>query len=481
MRSLGWMIHEIPITPQSLDRWSAYAAPELLLEARRIFESTQRRLEGRVLWTVSSTAVGGGVAELLHALIGYARGAGIDTRWCVIYGPPAFFKLTKRLHNALHDGMEGPGWLTEEDQRLYEETLFANAQELASRIRPRDIVFLHDPQTAGLVPHLARLGARVVWRCHIGHDRRTDNVRTAWAFLLRYLQEATAFVFSREAYLPPELANRTVAFIPPSIDPFMPKNQELSEANVLAILEQVGLLAATPFAGPANFLRSDGTPGRVDRSADIVRLGPPTPVHIPMIVQVSRWDRLKDPLGVMRGFATSHELIGRACGELVLAGPTVNSVADDPEGATVFNEVLSAWRALPHYQRRRVILANLPMADPEENAAIVNALQRHATIVVQKSLHEGFGLTVSEAMWKGRAVIASAVGGIQDQIEDGVSGLLLRDPHDLDAFGAVLRLLLDDAPLRERLGKEARERVRTHFLGLSSLMKHARLIDRVDT
>ena len=151
-------------------------------------------------------------------------------------------------------------------------------------------------------------------------------------------------------------------------------------------------------------------------------------------MQISRWDPLKDHLGVMRGFADLVDGTAPAGAELILAGPNVNAVADDPEGVAVFNEILTAWRQLSHADRRRIQLVNLPMADAEENAAIVNALQRHAAVIVQKSLHEGFGLTVTEAMWKGRPIVASATGGIQDQITDGVHGLLIEDPHDLQSL-----------------------------------------------
>jgi trehalose synthase len=199
-----------------------------------------------------------------------------------------------------------------------------------------------------------------------------------------------------------------------------------------------------------------------------------------LIVQVSRWDPLKDMLGVMEGFA---RLCARDCSgqpELVLAGPDVKGVSDDPEGAIVFEQVEQAWRALPPAIRNRVHLASLPTVDIQENAAIVNALQRHATIVVQKSLQEGFGLTVTEAMWKGRPVVASAVGGIKDQIEHGVNGVLLSDPSDLDAFAELLRGLLADPGQMEKLGSAAQDRVRERFLGIDHLLKYAELLSRVD-
>jgi trehalose synthase len=183
----------------------------------------------------------------------------------------------------------------------------------------------------------------------------------------------------------------------------------------------------------------------------------------------------------MYGFAALLEREGEVAGaELVLAGPNVRAVADDPEGAATYDELVAAWRSLPHAHRRRVHLASLPMEDAQENAAIVNALQRHAAVVVQKSLHEGFGLTVTEAMWKGRPVVASAVGGIQDQIVDGVHGLLVHDPADLTAFGAALRRVLLEPELAARLGDAAQQQVREEYLGVRHLRQYAELITRID-
>jgi trehalose synthase len=198
------------------------------------------------------------------------------------------------------------------------------------------------------------------------------------------------------------------------------------------------------------------------------------------VVQVSRWDPLKDPIGVMRGFARLCDGGSPRNSHLVLAGPNVTAVADDPEGGAVFGRVLTAWRALPHGIRDRVHLVSLPIDDVAENAIIVNALQRHATVVVQKSLREGFGLTVTEAMWKARPVVASAVGGIQDQIQDGVNGILLKDPTDLDVFAEAVRWLLENPADAGRLGEAARERVRDEFLGVRHLLQYAELIEDLD-
>jgi trehalose synthase len=185
------------------------------------------------------------------------------------------------------------------------------------------------------------------------------------------------------------------------------------------------------------------------------------------VVQVSRWDPLKDMIGVMHGFV--EQVLDGSDAHLVLAGPVVTAVADDPEAAVELNKTWEQWRAMHHHQRSRVQLVCLPMSDIEENAVIVNALQRHASVVTQKSLAEGFGLTVTEAMFKGVPVVASNVGGIGDQIVDGESGLLVESPHDLTEFGLLLNRVLDDSKLATHLGAGGRRRAIDHFLPDTSL------------
>jgi len=193
-------------------------------------------------------------------------------------------------------------------------------------------------------------------------------------------------------------------------------------------------------------------------------------------VQVSRWDKLKDMPGVMRGFAEYVAPAGS--GYLMLAGPEVSGVSDDPEGAGVLADCLALWRSLPAATRARILLVTLPLDDVEENAAMINAIQRHAAVIAQKSLAEGFGLTVAEGMWKGRPVIGSAVGGIQDQIADG-TGVLLRDPADLATFGSKVRWLLDNRDTAERMGRAAHGYVREHYLGDRHLLQYAELFGAV--
>lgn len=227
----------------------------------------------------------------------------------------------------------------------------------------------------------------------------------------------------------------------------------------------------------ATYARAGGQPGFVKRSAEMVDGGGPLPAHARIVTQVSRWDRLKDPLGVMTGFA--DHIANDNDAYLVLAGPAVEAVSDDPEGADVLEEVRATHSQMSPEIRDRIRLAALPMGDSEENAAIVNALQRRSNVVVQKSLAEGFGLTVAEAMWKARPVVASRIGGIQDQIVDGVSGALVSDARDLAEYGAAVTKLLADPEHAERMGIEAMDRVRTEFLGPRHLLQYISLLSKL--
>ena len=435
------------------------------------------RLVGRRLWHVNSTEEGGGVAEMLHFLLGYLVGAGIDARWLVLDGNDRFFQVTKRVHNLLH-GRSGDGRGVDQTVRgVYEQTQKETLAELQRRVGPGDVVVLHDPQTVGLAPELKRLGATVVWSCHVGIDQPNDLARAAWDFLRPYVQAADAYVFSRAAYCWEVLDRQRMAVIPPCIDAFAPKNQPLTPPAVSAILQAAGILDAHEGNLPAPvFGHLDGSSGRVVGRAEMIQ-DDPIPPGVPIVLQVSRWDPLKDPVGVLRGFI--RHVPDRLGAHLVLAGPVATSVSDDPESQQVLQQVRRAAAALPAGARAHLHLACLPMDDLQENGAMVNALQRRADVIVQKSLAEGFGLTVAEAMWKARPVLASRVGGIQDQIIHGRSGLLLDDPSDLAAFGRATATLLEDRERAARLGREAHRRVRQDYLAPRRLTQELDLIQRL--
>jgi trehalose synthase len=437
-----------------------------LVEAASEFKG---RLGNRTIWNVSSTAVGGGVAEMLQVLLGYVEDLEIPSGWRVITGDSEFFTLTKRLHNQIH-GQPAGGPFTPEEAEHYQHMLDANAMELLDEIAPGDLVLLHDPQTAGLTAALSKAGARVAWRCHIGVDWQNDATSTAWDFLHPLLTDAEGYVFTRREYVPPWMPAAKVAIIPPSIDPFSPKNEYLDENSTQAILATIGILDGVPGGSPS-YTRGDGSTGYVRLPAAITGDTRPAPDD-PVVLQVSRWDQLKDMAGVMRGFA---EFVAPRCpGYLILAGPAVAGVTDDPEGAAVFGDCMLQWRDLPAAVRDRILLVTLPLDDADENAAMVNALQRHASVIVQKSLAEGFGLTVAEGMWKGRPVVGSAVGGIIDQIAPG-TGILLPDPRDAEAFGAAVRQLLENPGEASEMGRAARNYIGEHYVGDLHLLRYAHL------
>ncbi len=462
----------VEVPPNPPERFESVLEPEPFERLAHGIQAARELLGERTVWNVSSTAKGGGVVELLLPLIGYAKGAGVDARWAVIEGNSEFFKVTKRIHNFLH-GFEGDGGdLDDAARKVYDDALEPNARELIDLVNADDVVLLHDPQTAGLIGPLERTGAKVIWRCHIGIDEPHDLARRAWDFLRADGEQVDAYVFSREAFVWEGLDDDKVAVIAPSIDAFNAKNQALDDAQVHAILAAAGIVDGGE--GDATFKRGDGSDARVESQAKIyedVRLTPADPV----VLQVSRWDHLKDPEGVIRGFA-EHASAHETGAHLIYAGPAVEAVSDDPEGAEVLKEAIELRESLSDEARRSVHLVCLPMDDSEENAVIVNALQSNASVVVQKSIAEGFGLTVAEAMWKGRPIVATRVGGIQDQVVDGETGVLLDDARDLDAYGEAVRGLLEDPERAQRMGDAAKRRVRDGFLGARSLIDYLTLI-----
>jgi trehalose synthase len=462
---------EVDLPKADIEALAPLIGAERYRRLREDAEQVLERIDGRRVWNVNSTAHGGGVAEMLAVVLAYVLGMGVPGNWLVIDGSPQFFELTKRLHNRLHGVAGDAGTLGPDEHECYREISRRNAEGLLQRVGSGEFVILHDPQTAGLIRPLVEHGCTVIWRCHVGRDEQNDFTVGAWSFLRPYLEGAHAYVFSRRSYLPDFLDAAKVTVIPPAIDPFATKNKSMEPALARSVLAAAGLLSGTPEVEP--LYRTDGGHRPVTSRAAVLCEGPlPTPDE-PLVVQVSRWDRLKDMAGVLNGFV-AH--VSHPSARLVLAGPDVSGVTDDPEGQRVLDECTRAWHELPAAARRRVCLASLPMKDSAENAWIVNALQRHAYLVAQKSLVEGFGLTVAEAMWKGRPVVASAVGGLQDQVVDGVTGRLIRDPADLAAFGAAVQALLDSPEEAEREGRAGYERCRTDFLPDRHLLQWGELL-----
>ncbi|MFE6691525.1 glycosyltransferase [Streptomyces sp. NPDC057743] len=464
-------MREVDLPPVQLEPYEEAFGPARSAELASVAERVGKRLAGRTVWQLNSTAAGGGVAELLYGLGPLAGALGVGTRWLVIDGDAEFFAITKRLCLRLYGIQGDSGALGPAELAHFRAVTEANAVELARRVRPGDVVVVHDPQPVGLVRVARECGASVVWRCHIGSDRPNRHTAEGWAFLRHFLEPEDRMVFSTPRHVPGWAKRPTV--IPPSIDPCAPRNTALTDTTATTVLGAVGILAnggPLPVTVPVPV----GEPVTVRRPVTAVREGDPPSAKVPMVVQVSRWDRLKDMGGVLRAFGEAQV----ANAYLTLAGPDVGgAVADDPEAAALFEECRQQWRELPDALRRRSQLLCLPMTDLRENALVVNALQRHATVVVQKSLAEGFGLTATEAMWKRRPLVASAVGGLRDQLDDDRHGLLLDDPRDIPAAAAAIRRLLTDPALAARLGAGARERVAERFLPDRHLTQWAQLIE----
>jgi len=385
-----------------LDHYEEFVGRGTLDELRLL----GRHLENRSLVTVNSTAVGGGVAEILSRLVPLSRELGVDIRWEVMKGGADFFAVTKRVHNALHGTRET---FSAHDYDIFGETTRRNLSELDL---DADIVFVHDPQPVGLIQARRPTRGRWAWRCHIDLSAPQEDI---WKFLAAYVSRYDASVFSapqfaRDLGLPQVM-------IAPSIDPLSDKNRELTENEINDALNRLNV-----------------------------------PRDKPIVTQVSRFDRLKDPVGVIEAFRLARRY--NQC-RLVLAG---GGAADDPEGTAVLQAVHAAADGDPDIH----ILELPPTAHVE-----INAIQRVSTVVVQKSLREGFGLTVSEALWKGRPVIASAVGGIPLQITHRYSGILT---HTVEGTAFWIKQLLNAPEYARRLGENGREHVRMNFL----LTRHLR-------
>ncbi|WP_341360110.1 glycosyltransferase [Georgenia sp. M64] len=455
------------------------------VSARRLEAGAARArglLADRRVWNVSATEVGG-VGELLRSLLPYVAGAGVDVRWLVVDGDADFRLVTARLHHALHGDRGDGGPLGRDEMAMYDRVLAANLEEIRSQVAPGDVVVLHDPGTAGLAPGLAARGAHVVWRCHIGSDVAGEVSDAGWAFLEPSLAHAERSVFSRADYRPGFLDAVTVRVIAPSVDPLSAKNRPLEDAEARELLRGVGILTgagagagaggSTGLDGPGSGARADG-PGSVVRAGgpgSVVRAGGPVPTEARVVLQLSRWNRLKDMTGLLIAFDEACEELPEDV-HLLLAGADVGP--EDTEGEEVLERCLQMWAGLEAGVRARVHVACLP--DTAASAAVVNAVQRYATVVVQKSLAEGFGLTVAEALWKGKPVVATAVGGIQDQITDGENGLLVADPRDLAELMTHVGRLLAEPALARQLGETAHARVRQAYLSDRHLLQYVDLV-----
>ena len=355
------------------------------------------RLKGKVIQNINSTSVGGGVAEILNRMVPLLRELGVDARWDLIKGGKQFFEVTKKFHNALHGK---PEEITQQDLDIFMETSQRNIEEVTIY---GDIVFIHDPQPIALIKK--KSDNKWIWRCHI--DVANPNQKV-WNFLKDFLLTYDSAVFSAPSFSQ-KLPIRQF-LISPSIDPLSDKNKDLPEDVINGVLQKYNI-----------------------------------PRNKPIITQISRFDRLKDPVGVIEAYKQVKKYI--SC-QLILAG---GSATDDPEGAKVLEEVRENAE-----QDKDVHILLLPQNDIE-----VNALQRASAVIIQKSLKEGFGLTVAEALWKAKPVVASNVGGIPLQITHKYSGLLC---HSIQGAAFGLKQLLSSPAYAKRLGENGREHIRNNFL-----------------
>ena len=447
------------------------------------------RLEGRTVWHVNSTAQGGGVAELLPPQIKLMRDLGVDAQWLVMEtNRPEFFTLTKRIHNMIHGLVQQE--FTADDRALYEEVSRANAEALLQFVRPHDVLLVHDPQPLGTGARVKRRypEMRVAWRCHIGLEEDLPVTRAAWDFLRPYTTVYDHVVFSIADYVPKFLADHAVV-IHPSVDPLTHKNRELSLHKLVGILSDAALtrphwpLLAPPWPEGAARLQADGSWKPATEPEDIGLLARP------IITQVSRWDRLKGFEPLMQAFRAlklglvtrpAHDLRHRRRLELVrlvLAGPDPASIQDDPEALDVLESLRKGYMALEPDVREDVALLALPMTSRKENALMVNALQRSADIVAQNSLREGFGLTVTEAMWKRKPVLGSAKAcGVRLQVRDGIDGVLVSDPEEPEEVAEAMHRMLADEDQLETLGDNAQRRVYDEYLIFGELERWLALL-----
>jgi trehalose synthase len=361
---------------------------------------------------LNSTYYGGGVAELLSSLTLLMNGLGIKTEWRVIQGSPDFFSVTKKMHNALQGAEIN---LSELKQEIYESVVYENA---VRNHLDHDRVIIHDPQPLPMINHYQKKGPWI-WR---GHIDLTNPNRELWNYLAPFVEKYDAVIVSLEEYA--QKLDTPQVFFMPAIDPFSIKNRELSEAERQQRLDYYDI-----------------------------------PTDLPLVTQISRFDRWKDPEGVIEAFKLAREEVDA---RLVLLG---NVATDDPEGEEVYQSLLDCA------EERIIILAR-------QDTALVNALQSRSAVVLQKSIREGFGLTVTEAMWKGAPVIGGNVGGIRHQIEDGVNGFLV---SSVEEAGKRIVELIKDEELRKRMGQRARESVRERFLMIRLLEQYLDLFNSFET
>jgi trehalose synthase len=413
------LLQEVALGHKTLTDYTHIVGKELTGEIRDLAEP----LKGKRVLHVSATAFGGGVSEILYTLVPLMRDVGVDAHWHVIFGKEEFFNATKLLHNSLQGAEET---LSEEQWSVFEEINQLNAEGLQGEW---DVVIVHDPQPIGLRRGAREKGGHWVWRCHI--DLSTPNPAPIER-LLPMIEEYDASVWHMEQYVPKDMGRHrdAVNIVPPAIDPLSPKNMAFSPEDAAFVCRQFGI--------------------DVDR---------------PLITQVSRFDPWKDPIGVIDAYRQVTERIPKA--QLAMVG---SMATDDPEGLEYFQKTFEYAEGDEDIK----ILSNLNNVGAIE----VNAFQSQSDVCLQKSIREGFGLTVTEALWKGRPTVAGNVGGIPLQIEDGLSGYLVDSPEEC---AERCLTILDDPELGKKLGRRGKEHARSHFLTPRLLRDWLRLVGELES
>jgi trehalose synthase len=492
--SSGPLIQRVEIdTQRTLADYEAVAhLAQSVHELRSEAAAVLPRLSGRTVWMISSTAQGGGVAEMLLNMVPLLRDLGVRTEWVVIGSrDPRFFRLTKQIHNLIH-GVGDPD-LGKPDRELFERVNRENAEELKSLVRPGDLLIIHDPQPLPLAGMLKeQLPVLSIWRSHIGLDEDNAATRSAWGFLGPYLDAYDHAVFSAPEYIPDRLAGRSTV-IYPGIDPLSAKNCELSLTGAVQVLCTGGLVVCPgptvepPYTYPALRVLPDGRSAPANAMEDIGLL------TRPIITQVSRWDRLKGFRPLMEAFASLKQSIygGETAPDpahrrrldlvrLVLAGPEAEAIQDDPESKEVLEELRGVYVSLHPAIQDDIAIVTLPMHSQEQNALLVNALQRASSLVVQNSLREGFGLTIAEAMWKRVPVLSNSRSvGPRTQIRDRLDGRLIEDPSDPSQLEHAINEMLSLPEARQEWGRNGQRRVHELFLATGQLRSWGGLLGRV--
>ena len=465
----------------SIDDYKAYSNLKGLVdEFLEAVVPHEKALHGCTIWMINSTATGGGVAEMLPSQMRILRTLGVQIEWLVIEADDHhFFDLTKRIHNAIHG--TGEGNFSEDDRKIYEEVNRQNLDKAIEFIRDGDLVVIHDPQPMPLASLIkSRRKVKTVWRCHIGLEEDNDTTRAVWNFLMPYLKHYDHYVFSLPSYVPEQIKENS-AIIPPAIDPLSHKNRTLWMAKCVGILQQSGITNHhSPLLYPyyehlVRRVMPDGSFNTVNHNSDL------DIIYRPVVLQISRWDRLKGFKELMQAFILMKERNEQRKDKenvlykrikytrLVFGGPDPDFVSDDPEGMEVLNELIEQYKKVSEELQEDIAILLLPLDNAKENALIVNALQRSSSFVVQNSIQEGFGLTATEAMWKQRPVLVSGAAGLRFQVQDHINGVINPNPGDIEELANVLELMLNSPKERDKWGFNARNRVIDKFTLFSQI------------